>query len=238
MKLAYQISFVLNLGLSVGLICLLSGRGTRKDTPLANPAVVATGLPAPSVDVVASPVKTQPEPKPFKWSQLESETDYRKYVANLRAVGCPEATVEDIVRGDAERVFYAKRVQLHLDGTQPGPWSAEEQMRLVSSLLGQTLPPVSSPQVVAQRVQAHPPIYPLALQNVDLSALGLNQDQQQIVAEIRQDFIDAIGGTNQDSSDPGYLARWQKAQAESDEKIKGMLGVTVFENIQIAAEDN
>src|SRR5437899_3128213 len=32
---------------------------------------------------------------PFDWRQVESE-DYRQYVANLRALGCPEQTVRDI----------------------------------------------------------------------------------------------------------------------------------------------
>ena len=33
---------------------------------------------------------------PFHWSQVES-ADYREYIANLRAIGCPEQVVRDIV---------------------------------------------------------------------------------------------------------------------------------------------
>lgn len=36
---------------------------------------------------------------PFHWSQVES-TDYREYIANLRAIGCPEEVVRDIVVAD------------------------------------------------------------------------------------------------------------------------------------------
>src|SRR5437868_6638046 len=31
----------------------------------------------------------------FHWSQIES-SDYRAYIANLRAIGCPEPTIRDI----------------------------------------------------------------------------------------------------------------------------------------------
>src|SRR5262245_55092968 len=32
----------------------------------------------------------------FHWSQIESP-DYREYISNLRAIGCPEATIRDII---------------------------------------------------------------------------------------------------------------------------------------------
>ena len=48
-----------------------------------------------------------------------SGKDYRVYIANLHAVGCPEATIEDIVRGDTERAFAWERNQLSLDGYRP-----------------------------------------------------------------------------------------------------------------------
>ena len=35
-------------------------------------------------------------PPPFLWNAIES-ADYRQYIANLRAVGCPEQTIRDIV---------------------------------------------------------------------------------------------------------------------------------------------
>src|SRR2546426_2113445 len=35
----------------------------------------------------------------FRWRQLETE-DYRAYIARLRAIGCPEQTIRDIVIAD------------------------------------------------------------------------------------------------------------------------------------------
>jgi hypothetical protein len=44
------------------------------------------------------------EDEPFQWSRLESE-DYRAYIANLRAIGCPETTLRDIIVADVNKLF-------------------------------------------------------------------------------------------------------------------------------------
>lgn len=60
----------------------------------------------PSDSTVAKEVGTssqatpQPAAAPFQWSQLES-ANYATYISNLRAVGCPEQTVRDIITADA-----------------------------------------------------------------------------------------------------------------------------------------
>jgi hypothetical protein len=45
---------------------------------------------------VADPRLSEPAAKPFDWAQLES-ADLRAYCARLRAVGCPEKTIVDIL---------------------------------------------------------------------------------------------------------------------------------------------
>ena len=44
----------------------------------------------------------------FSWRQVES-TDYPTYVANLRAIGCPEQTVRDIIIADINALYARKR---------------------------------------------------------------------------------------------------------------------------------
>jgi len=46
----------------------------------------------------------------FEWSMLESE-DYVTYIQNLRAVGCPEETVRDIIVADVDKIFSGRRAQ-------------------------------------------------------------------------------------------------------------------------------
>jgi predicted DNA-binding protein (UPF0251 family) len=43
----------------------------------------------------------------FDWRQVES-SDYRTYISNLRAIGCPEQTVRDIIIADVTSYFAAK----------------------------------------------------------------------------------------------------------------------------------
>ncbi len=40
----------------------------------------------------------------FHWRKVESD-DYEKYIANLRAIGCPEKTIQDIILADVEKLF-------------------------------------------------------------------------------------------------------------------------------------
>jgi hypothetical protein len=40
----------------------------------------------------------------FHWREIESE-DYPIYIANLRAVGCPEKTIRDIILADLEKLY-------------------------------------------------------------------------------------------------------------------------------------
>ena len=43
----------------------------------------------------------------FHWSQIES-SDYRQYIANLRAVGCPEEIIRDIILADLNQAYAAR----------------------------------------------------------------------------------------------------------------------------------
>lgn len=50
----------------------------------------------------------QKTPPPFHWTQLDAP-DFATFVKNLRAVGCPEATIRDIVHGELTEIYAAKR---------------------------------------------------------------------------------------------------------------------------------
>jgi hypothetical protein len=83
--------------------------------------ITRTGAENPAVEAKKGAVITQTnkatEPRPvmvtnvvqteFKWAQLESE-DYKEYIARLRAVGCPEATIRDIILADLDNVYEPK----------------------------------------------------------------------------------------------------------------------------------
>jgi hypothetical protein len=47
----------------------------------------------------------------FHWSQIESE-DYKRYIANLRAAGCPEKTIRDIILADLQKLYQPRLAAL------------------------------------------------------------------------------------------------------------------------------
>src|SRR5579871_1431151 len=69
----------------------------------------------------AVPSPPSPIPKPvtivktneFHWAHLESE-DYRDYIARLRAIGCPEETIRDIIIADVEKLIAPKLQGAHV----------------------------------------------------------------------------------------------------------------------------
>ena len=139
---------------------------------------------------------------------MPSNDDFLGFVANLRSSGCPEGTVEDIVRGDVERAFFAKRSELGIDGSEPGPWSARAQMQLVASLLGQRTVMEAEPIASASSIltSAAPPTVATFLQNVDLTTLGQNDEQKQEIANLRQNLLEQIGNVNPAPNSPANLA--------------------------------
>jgi hypothetical protein len=65
----------------------------------------------------------------FRWSQLES-ADYRQYIANLRAIGCPEITLRDIIMTDVMRLYAQRRGQFYQNGREFKFWETDEKRKL------------------------------------------------------------------------------------------------------------
>lgn len=223
MKTILRISLIFNLALLSSLIFFLTHQ--RRPASAPAPALPEAGPSAPAA-APAPPATSDTESSSFRWDQLIAAKDYRIYIANLRAIGCPEATIEDIVRGDTDRAFSWERSQLGLDDSGTGPWSQSREMELVASLLGGQ-PPDGSPTLAhgtrhprgaddgSEIAQASVPLpdpntkspsCPLFLQNRDWSALGFSADQQAVIAQVRHQFQNATANLNQSSGDAANLA--------------------------------
>ena len=125
-------------------------------------------------------------------------------------------------------------------GLQPAP-AQQVAVNTTSSSQVETTPSsemdtASSSQVSGSlnNSQNAPVLMPLVFRNVDPVALNLNNQQVQAINDLRQSFVDAIGGLNQNPSDPAYLDRWQKAQPEADDMLLATLGIRAWENYQVA----
>lgn len=65
----------------------------------------------------------------FNWSQVES-SDYRQYIANLRAIGCPETTIKDIIFTDILKLYAARRGKYYQNGREFRFWETDEKRKL------------------------------------------------------------------------------------------------------------
>jgi hypothetical protein len=88
-----------------------------------------------------------------------------------------------------------------------------------------------------KRSQERPVSMPLVFQDVDVSQLKLNREQIKGIDDLRQRFLDEIGGLEQNPNDPAYYERWLKSQPQIDDDLRGMIGMSAFQNYQIQAID-
>lgn len=240
-----RLSLVANI-LLAGVVVWLVGRKPVNENPSSViPATNDTALQTLPASSSPEPVSVAP---PFRWSELES-TNYRTYIANLRGIECPEQTIRDIITADVDEAFYApRRDQLKKQRASESMDSAlsdlnRQEASFIASLLGTQSPPaevaantVRAPRIhvesQAERILNHPASMPLALQPVDPGTMNLTDTQMQTISDIRQNFLNEIGGTNQDPNDPAYRKRWQSAQREADDMLVGMLGMKFVQNYQ------
>ncbi|HLH52073.1 MAG TPA: hypothetical protein VKY92_00435 [Verrucomicrobiae bacterium] len=161
----------------------------------------------------------------FSWRQLES-TNYGTYVSNLRAIGCPEQTVRDIISADVHALFELKRAQAGSSSQDAAHWTVPEEKKVVAFVVGD--PGLQEAPGVVSRQWATP----LVLAPIDPGTVQLDPEQQAALFELRGQFVEQVGGTNQDPADPDYAAKYQNAQAESDRLLRGMIGVNAFMRLQ------
>jgi hypothetical protein len=198
------------------------------------------------------------EPKALSWSQVES-SDYRTYIANLRRIGCPEQTIRDIITADLDGLYSPKReaLQRKLAATDSiagltGRRGIEialdllrdDEAATLAALLGAERSsgqsasepaPVTTTTGGRARSAEMTASLPLVFQDVDAAALKLNDRQVQAMDDLKQRFMDEIGGADRDPNDAGYRERWLNAQPEIDNMMRGMIGVNAFQDYQLAA---
>ena len=62
---------------------------------------------------------------PLDWRVIESE-DYRKYIANLRAIHCPEETIRDVIIADVNKLYGSRRAQVEVAQTSRKYWQGDD----------------------------------------------------------------------------------------------------------------
>lgn len=81
-----------------------------RSRPVERPRRPSVTFVRPVVTNLLRPIRTNLviQPRLLTWAELES-TNYSTYISNLRAIGCPEDTVRDIIVTDVNHLFSARR---------------------------------------------------------------------------------------------------------------------------------
>ncbi len=119
------ILLVLNVGLFLGILYYVLQ--ARLASPFRTSEAVSEGA------AVQSPSGLTPLSEntvvvtnSLQWAQLESE-DYKTYVARLRAIGCPEQTIRDIIIADLDKLLAPELRAAHGRRNELNYWHSEEE---------------------------------------------------------------------------------------------------------------
>ena len=96
--------------------------------PQAEPGVVAQTKVNRGADQsrLVRPLTVQLSTNAFHWGTVESP-DYREYIANLRAIGCPEETIRDIVIADVNKLFAGRVTALYPSAKDYKFWRVQDR---------------------------------------------------------------------------------------------------------------
>lgn len=127
----------------------------------------------------------------FHWGQIES-TNYRQFIANLRAIDCPESTIKDIIIADVMRLYAQRRGQYYHNGRPFHYWETNDKRKL-------TQPQIEERDKQLAQIDRE---LPAVLREL----LGINYER-----ELNKYFVDA----DEDDSRLGFLSDGQRAQVLS-----------------------
>jgi len=177
----------------------------------------------------------------FTWAEIES-ADYPTFIANLRAIGCPESTIRDIIVADVNQQFARRRATEVVTAEQqwwrsePDPdvteaasekLSAleEERRTLLTTLLG---PEWESSYYPYPAHPNSPPLDGPVLGALPARVKQVIRDAESRAAERRQAYLDAVQKEGK-QPDPSELAkirqqtRTELAQVLNSEQLEEYL---------------
>jgi hypothetical protein len=234
---------------------LFLGDSGNFDAPVQ--AIVPGPATAPASLTTPSTLSAMAETASIEAAPEQSE-EFTAYVSSLRASGVPESKVRELVSSKVAARYDEKQRTIESRPATTDAARREKQRLLdelprvqqavVAQLLNERIsitPPanpalrvenplpvtlnqatVAGPAKVATAT-AVPPLDPAVLVSPD-PATPMSELQVAEWQRLEQDFIEQIGGPNQNPRDPKYRERWQTAQEISDEMFRQKFGTEAF----------
>lgn len=210
MKWTLRISILLNCVLAALFAALPARNKNRDPLPIAR---TGTGREIPAAPSAAN--------IPFQWIQIES-SDYRQYAANLRAIGCPEQTLREIILADIQDLYAAKRAEMCQGSDDASPWSRREAFELAARIMGNQSELIASslPEAVAENAAMLPVQDELA------------PEQKETLEQLRLDFMARNDGLTPDDPDPRDERTRRQAQSDWASAVAGNVGRVAYMKLQ------
>ena len=185
----------------------------------------------------------------FSWDQIESD-DYPTYIANLRAIDCPEQTIRDIIIADVN-ALYARRLATEVLTPNQQWWRADpdtnvvraafdgirkleqERRTLLTSLLGmdwESRDLASLPRPTQPGILLDGPVLGALPDSIKQSVQDINARSQARV----QAYLDAQRAAGR-APDPAELAR---LRAQTRQELASVLGPAPLEEFLLRYSQN
>jgi hypothetical protein len=238
------VSILINLALAGVVVYLVATRPPAEPAPSTTPETTTPATtPAPKKKSATLLTVTTNQPGSFDWRMVESE-DYRKYIANLRSIGCPEETIRDIIIADVNKLYDQRKREITASTNKFQFWKTgnmftdvmnperiekvqalnKEKRDLLTDLLGY------APEEKADFLAAFNPFetmldfLPQAKQNEVMDVFMKYQAKQAKLFE---------GG----APDEDAMKQMQKLRKEMDTELAGMMSPQDYEQYQLRMSD-
>lgn len=123
-------SLALNLIVAAALVVVHRQRAASPATQVnavSQSALVPVRLIDEPHQFTANPSASVSQPVKFNWGLVES-ADYRQYITNLRAVGCPERLIRDIIIADVGKLYVGKMGEVNSAAEEDWqPWDGTDR---------------------------------------------------------------------------------------------------------------
>jgi hypothetical protein len=239
-KAFFAFSITLNVALAGVAIYLATSR-SRPEATLSSDAVPTVGAPNSGNRSARTlmAVVTNHTVHAFDWRMVESE-DYRKYITNLRAIGCPEETIRDIIVADVNKLFEQRRREITASTNRFEYWKGgnvfasvidpdrieklqeldKEKRALLRELLG--VEPEQKPEFLAN-------FNPFETM-LDFLPASKQSQIMDVYMKYQAKMAKTLNGGTTDADD---MKAMQKAQKEMDAELAAMLSPQDYREYQL-----
>jgi len=210
-------------------ICLVIVALRQK--PTRDQQVSGADQPTRVIRAYSAPQTNSSSPR-FNWQSVEAD-DYQVYISNLRAIGCPDETIQDIVIADVCKLFEEKKrrlcatlpkIEYWKTSTRSASWTLENDA--IETYVKLTQPVDAERNALLRTLGIDPSAHQLPASEIDSRELLLDflpEDKRRKLTRLYASFSDEAKALQANTTLENRAEAFQKYRIECDERIKQLL---------------